>query len=312
MEKKSNIQLSPAYLELITKLWDKNGPKSFSPYNFMGIVDKMNPLFKRSQAGDSKGFIIFILEQLNKELKITNGNNNIDIPLNQYDRLNSHNYFFNDFNKDSSILSQNFFGFNETTTECLYCKNISINQGTPTPIYYSYGLFNCLIFLLEEVKNMKNNYYQMSQNNVVTIYECFIYNQKTDLFTRYNRNYCNICKQLADSKYTSRIFMSSNILILILNKGKNNIYNVKLDFTEKIDIIQYAIQKEKPQLIYDLYAVISHFEESGLNAHFVASCISLIDNRWYSYNDAFVNPIKNLQKEVIDFSIPYILFYQKV
>ena len=90
--------------------------------------------------------------------------------------------------------------------------------------------------------------------------------------------------------------MSSNILILILNKGKNNIYNVKLDFTEKIDIIQYVIQKEKPQLIYDLYAVISHFGESGPNAHFVASCISSIDNRWYSYNDAFVNPIKNLQK----------------
>ena len=147
MEKKSNTQLSRVYLELITKLWDKNGPKSFSPYNFMGIVDKMNPLIKRSQSGDSKGFIIFILEQLNKELKITNGNNNIDIPLNQYDRLNSHNYFFNDFNKDNSILSQNFFGFNETTTECLYFKNISINQGTPTLICYSYGLFNCLIFL---------------------------------------------------------------------------------------------------------------------------------------------------------------------
>jgi ubiquitin C-terminal hydrolase len=178
LEKKSNTQLSPAYLELITKLWDKNGPKSFSPYNFMGIVDKMNPLFKRSQTGDSKGYIIFILVQLNKELKITNNNNNIDIPLNQYDHLSSHNYFFNDFNKDSSILSQNFFGFNETTTECLYCKNISINQGTPTPICYSYGLFNCLIFLLEEVKNMKNNYYQMPQNNFVTIYECFIYNQK--------------------------------------------------------------------------------------------------------------------------------------
>ena len=147
MEKKSNTQLSRVYLELITKLWDKNGPKSFSRYNFMGIVDKMNPLIKRSQSGDSKGFIIFFLEQLNKELKITNGNNNIDIPLNQYDRLSSHNNFFNDFNKDSSILSQNFFGFNETTTECLYFNNISINQGTPTPICYSYGLFNCLIFL---------------------------------------------------------------------------------------------------------------------------------------------------------------------
>ena len=34
--------------------------------------------------------------------------------------------------------------------------------------------------------------------------------------------------------------------------------------------------------------------------------------KWYRYNDTFVNPITDLQKEVIDFSIPYILFYQKV
>ena len=312
LEKKSDTQLSPAYLELITKLWDKNGPKSFSPYNFMGTVEKMNPLFKKGQAGDSKDFIIFILEQLHKELKITNYNNNNNMPLNQYDKQSSQNYFFNDFNKESSVISQNFFGFNETTTECLYCKNVSFSQGTSTPICYNYGLFNCLIFPLEEVKNMKNNYYQTPQNNVVTIYECFIYNQKTDLFTGDNRNYCNICKQLADSNYTSRIFMGPNILILILNRGRNNIYDVKLDFTEKIDITQYVIQKDRPQLIYDLYAVISHIGESGPNAHFVASCKSPIDNKWYRYNDAFVNPIKDLQKEVIDFSIPYILFYQKV
>ena len=234
------------------------------------------------------------------------------MPLNQYDKQSAQNYFFNDFNKEGSVLSENFFGFNETTTECLYCKNVSFSQGTSTPICYNYGLFNCLIFPLEEVKNMKNNYYQTPQNNVVTIYECFIYNQKTDLFTGDNRNYCNICKQLADSNYTSRIFMGPNILILILNRGRNNIYDVKLDFTEKIDITQYVIQKDRPQLIYDLYAVISHIGESGPNAHFVASCKSPIDNKWYRYNDAFVNPIKDLQKEVIDFSIPYILFYQKV
>ena len=312
LKNKSETQLSPAYLELITKLWEKNGTKSFSPNNFMGIVEKMNPLFKKGQAGDSKDFIIFILEQLHKELKKTNYNNNINVPLNQYDRQSAQNYFFNDFNKEGSILSENFFGFNETTNECLYCKNISFNQGISAPICYNYGLFNCLIFPLEEVKNMKNNYYQMPKNNVVTIYECFIYNQKTDLFSGDNKNYCNICKQLADSNYTSRIFKSPNILILILNRGRNNIYNVKLNFTEKIDITPYVLQKDRPQLIYDLYAVISHIGESGPNAHFVASCKSPIDNKWYRYNDAFVNPITDLQKEVIDFSIPYILFYQKV
>ena len=62
------IQLSPVYLELIQRLWDKNGPKSFSPNKFMNTVEKMNPLFKKGQASDPKDFIIFILKQLHAEL----------------------------------------------------------------------------------------------------------------------------------------------------------------------------------------------------------------------------------------------------
>ena len=35
-----------------------------------------------------------------------------------------------------------------------------------------------------------------SQNNCVTLYDCFMYNQKTDCITWENKNYCNMCKQL--------------------------------------------------------------------------------------------------------------------
>jgi len=314
LEKKSDIQLCPAFLELIKNLWDKNGPKSFSPNNFMNTVEKMNPLFKKGQAGDSKDFIIFILEQIHKELKKPTNYKDINPnqPLNQYDKNNAFNYFFNDFKKECSIVSDLFFGFNETTNECLFCKNNFNSQGQNSPICYNYGIFNCIIFPLEEVKNMKNNYCQTFQNNVVTIYECFLYNQKNDVFTGDNRNYCNICKQLWDSNYCSKIFVSPNVLILILNRGRDNIYNVKLDFSERIDITLYVLQKDKSQLIYDLYGVISHIGESGPNAHFVASCKSPVNNKWYRFNDSFVNPIKDLQKEVIDFGTPYILFYQKL
>ena len=314
LEKKSDIQLCPAFLELIKNLWDRNGPKSFSPNNFMNTVEKMNPLFRKGQAGDSKDFIIFILEQLHKELKKPTNCKDINqnLPLNQYDKNNSFNYFFNDFKKECSVISDLFFGFTETTNECLYCKNNFNSQGQNNPICYNYGIFNCLIFPLEEVKNMKNNFYQTYQNNIVTIYDCFLYNQKTDVFTGDNRNYCNICRQLWDSNYTSRIFVSPNVLIIILNRGKNNIYNVKLDFSEKIDITPYVLEKDKSQLNYELYGVISHIGESGPNAHFVASCKSPIDDKWYRFNDALVNPITNLQKEVIDFGTPYILFYKKL
>ena len=310
LKKKSDTQLYPKYLELIIKLWEKDGPKSFSPYSFINTIEKMNPLFKQRQAGDSKDFIIFILEQLHKELKKPTSfkDNNQNQSLNQYNRQNAQNYIFSDFKKEGSIISDHFFGFTETINECLYCKQNYVSKGCPASICYNYELFNCLIFPLEKVKTMKNNNNQMNSNNIIiTIYECFKYNQNTKLFT-----YCNICKHNGYSNYTSKIFVSPNILILILDRERGNVFNVKLDFYEIIDITQFVLIKDKPQLIYDLYGVISYIGESGPNAQFVASCKSPIDNKWYRYNDAFVNPINDLKEEVIDFATPYILFYQKV
>ena len=100
-------------------------------------------------------------------------------------------------------------------------------------------------------------------------------------------------------------------LIIILNRGKNNIYNIKLEFYERIDISQFVLQREKPQIIYDLYGVITHIGKSGPSAHFIASCKSPVDNKWYRYNDSIVSLITNVQKDIIDFGTPYILFYKK-
>ena len=60
---KNDYQLSPAYFELIEKLWKIDGEKSFFHNTFMNINNNLNPLFKTGQAGDAKDFIIFVLEQ---------------------------------------------------------------------------------------------------------------------------------------------------------------------------------------------------------------------------------------------------------
>ena len=350
------IQLSPKYLELIEELWSLNGKKSYSPYNFRNTVEMMNPLFQEGKPGDSKDFIIFILEQLHKELKkpvkqnIYN-NSEINQPLNQYDKTNAFNHFFEEFLKETSVISDIFFGISETRNECQNCKAIYNRQGKEGPICYNYQIFNCLIFPLEEVKKMKyqnynyqtpmnnyqtpmNNYqtpmnnfqtpmnnfqtpmnnYQTPMDNKVNIYECFEYYQRRELFSGQNQNYCNKCQKLNDSLYTTKIYVSPNVLILILNRGKGNIYDVKLIFNEIINISNYAILKDSPNLIYSLYGVITHIGQSGPSAHFIASCKSPVDQKWYRYNDAIISPISNdnIQKEIIDFGTPYILFYQKV
>ena len=274
-------------------------------------------VFKKGEAGDVKDFIIFILEQFHKELKksVKKNSNQPNIPLNQYDKENCFNHFIEDFKENCSIISDLFFGFNEINTICLNCKKNFNSKGLNNPICYNYGIFNCLIFPLEEVINMKmqqmqNNFIQMNINSV-NLMECFFYNQKTDYFTGQNQNYCNLCKQLSDAIYFNKIFSSPKYLILIMKREKNNVFKIKLDFSEMLDLTQFVIQKDKPQIIYNLYGVITHIGESGPNAHFVASCKSPIDSKWYRYNDSIVSRIKDIKKEIIDFGTPYILFYQK-
>ena len=316
----NEYQLSPAYFELIENLWNDEGESYYAPYNFMNRINDMNPLFKKGEAGDAKDFIIYILEQMHKELKKPLNLNNVNqnLPINQYDQNITLMNFFNEFSKETSILSDLFFGFNETTNICSNCKFIYNSQNKPNPICYNYGIFNLLIFPLEEIKKYKNNmnlmnlqsFYQGPTNNV-SMDDCFIYNEKTDFFTGDNKNYCNLCKQLCDSQYTSKIYVSPNILILILNRGKGNMYKVNLDFTMKLDITNYVILKENTRIIYNLYGVITHLGESGPNAHFVASCKSPVDNKWYRYNDAQVSPIQDFKRDVYNFGVPYILFYEK-
>ena len=59
-----------------------------------------------------------------------------------------------------------------------------------------------------------------------------------------------------------------------MNRGKGNIFDVKLDFSEIIDITQFIVQKDIPKIKYNLYGVITHIGQSGPSAHFVASCKS--------------------------------------
>ena len=317
---KNNNALSPSYLELINNLWSKKSKQPYSPYEFRRIVEEMNPLFKLGQAGDSKDFIIFVLERMHNELKKPNNKNKVPSEdLNQYDQINAFNHFISEFQKKKSIISNIFFGIVETTNICQNCKNNHLSQGLNIPICYNYQSFNCLIFPLEEIRKMKvNNMNKMNMNysqniniNTVDIYDCFNFYEKIDYFTGVNQNYCNLCNRKADSTYKCKIYLSPDVLFFILNRGKDNIYNVKIDFIEKIDLSQYVIKKEGNQLIFELYGVITLLGQSGPSAHFVASCKSPVDQKWYRYNDDLVSPISDFQNEVIDFGTPYILFYKK-
>ena len=102
------------------------------------------------------------------------------------------------------------------------------------------------------------------------------------------------------------------ILILLLNRGKGIEFNVKINFVDNLDLSQY-IEYANMGSKYKLIGVITHMGESGMGGHFIAYCLDPITKQiWHVYNDAIVNEVHDFQKEVINYAMPYLLFYQKI
>ena len=178
----NSIQLNQLYIELLEKLWNINGLKSFSPDNFKDNIAKMNPIFTNSQNGSSKDFIIFFLAQIHKELAKPNISNNCNYnlkdkqhPFNQYNKNIILEKFVNGFNQECSIISDYFFGFTETSIECLNCNN---NYN------FNYGIFNCIIFKLEEINNRKkiDNLQYNNLNNHISLNDYFFYKKEISAY----------------------------------------------------------------------------------------------------------------------------------
>ena len=311
-------QFSKEFYEVLKRLWIKqynNNKNNYSPNKLKEIIGQMENLFQGIAANDSKDLVNFILQQLHSELNLNNGNNinNIDYnKINQTDEKGMLNYFLNDFKKNNhSIISDIFFGITETKTECLNCKRINLMSGNNIQKYvYNFQIINFIIFPLEEIRKYANMF-KYYNTNEVNLYDCFNYYQKIETMQGENQMWCNYCGQNSPSNYCTRIYSSPEYLILILNRGKGNIYNVKLNFGEVIDIGKYVTVKKGPHLIYHLYAVVTHHGPSSMAGHFIAFCKSPFDNKWYQYNDSIVTLVGDSFKQVSEVGCHYILFYER-
>ena len=347
-----SLQLSPSYLDLINNLWKKK-QKWYPPTEFRKRLADMNSLFKEGTPNDAKDLLTYILMQLHDELNLydaknsNNNNFNGDENVSQYNEAQVlQNFVKSFFGTNKSVLSDHFFGIQESKFLCLGCAKRF--QGFNPPFKYNFQTFNFLIFPLEEIRifksknnmmnnmqminNMNLNQFNMNNmnpfggnniiinniilpnnnNNSVTIYDCFNYFQKEEIFQGDNAMWCNDCNGLIPCKNNTIIYTGPNILIIILNRGVGIQFKVKLEFYESINLDNYIAKKDRINMIYDLYGVVTHLGESGASGHFVAACKSPCkDNRWYRFNDAIVTPINNIQSDIINFGMPYILFYKK-
>ena len=302
-----NKRLSNEFSIVIKNLWNKKRKgKAYAPYKFKETISQMNSLFEGVQANDSKDLINFLLEQMHEELNVKNNNeeNNYSITVNmQIDQNKLYEYFLQNYkNNYNSIISDSFYGFTQTEVICQNCRKVK----------YNYDIFSFIEFPLEQVniyfgKTLYQVNYQMQQPDI-DIKECFTFHQKGELMTKDNAMYCDICNVTCDSFYVSKIYKPSKYLILILNRGKGNIYQCNVKFPEILDLKNFIINKNCSTM-YDLYAVICHFGPSSMGGHFIAYCRNALNDKWYCYNDSTVTLCQ--EKNYLN-GVPYILFYQEI
>ena len=292
------------YIQVLIGLFcNESNARSYCPEEFKKVIGEYNPLFRGQKANDSKDLIIFLLEIINNELvKINKKKHNIIENGNEiYRNIDSSNenmilnIFLNNYKKSHcSIIGDNFCGIQKTFFNCQNCNGKAIN----------FNIFNLLIFSLEAT----SNYFNLSNNNtikpVINFDNCFQFLSKEESF---QNTYCQKCGQTCNSIYKESLYTMPNYLIIILNRGKGNIFNCHVEIPE-IFAPSIYVEKDKDNK-FELIGIVSHFGESGMGGHFIAFCKHSIDGKWRIYNDSTVTECQNdyLQK-----GTPYILFYKKV
>ena len=284
------------------------------PKLFKEIIGKLNPLFEGNHAADAKDLIFFIIETLHKELLPPSNNNNENNEIdflqqeqNAKDENKMLNEFIKEFKLNKTTISDIFYGINRSIMKCNNCLTKK----------YSFQTFNLLIFPLKKVKEYKMR--QIGRGNLdLNLYDAFYCEQEEERLEGENMIYCNVCRQLSPGVHQQQIYGMPNILIIILNRGKNNQdFNEEFRFDEILDFTNknLAVNNGSIQKFY-LCGIITHLGESGAGGHFIAYCRNSINDYFTCYNDAAVSQASvadamatKISTRDIEKKTPYILLY---
>ena len=321
-----NVQKQPLTFAYSSLLFEFKIPnqKYIKPETFKKTLGALNPLFQGNQASDAKDFIFFVIEALHQELKPPdnpmNNFNQIDFfkqEIESRNQLLTLNKFLIEFKNNSSIISKTFYGITRSIMKCEGCKNEK----------YSFQTFNILNFILKKVREDKNQQLggYLPDDYAINLFDAFESENKREDLTGENMIYCNTCKALKNGWVQQNIYQLPKIMIIILNRGKNNKdfrKNFKIDEILNFNNPNFPnniicnVNNQKIYTQYFLCGIIKHLGESGANGHFISYYRNHSNQKFYCYNDASVSEvsIEDATKTVISDReendvIPYILFY---
>ena len=246
-----------------------------------------------------------------KEMQINIFRKNSKRPENNFAN-NAENLYFGNYhsNKKNYIFNNNNFINNYNNNNLLNQKNDFFNMRNSN----NNNQFNLLGSGGGGPYDNYLNENKTKQKEVpkITLDQCFESYLQPENMTGDNKQFCNKCGTLSDSVYSTYIYSSPNILILILNYGKGILFECDVQFDEYINISKYINSKpDKVPTRYRLLGAIVHIGPSNMGGHFISYCRSIENkDKWFELNDAMVS--ESSFSEIKKRGIPYVLFYENV
>ena len=225
--------------------------------------------------------------------------------MNTQNELEMFKDFLNDYNCSSTIISNIFNGIKRLIVRCNGCNVTK----------YSFQSFNLLIFSLKKVKVYKVRQFHNPNYNL-NLYDAFLCEQEEEKLEGDNMIYCKNCKKLIPCTHKKEIYSMPQILIIVLDRGKNNKYfNGEFIFDEILDFsnINIILNQNSYKRFY-LCGIIKL-----LGGNYIAYCRNNFNDNFICYNDASVSQVSVIDAMTTKISMnenerktPYILFYHYI
>ena len=302
--------LSDAFRDLIDKLFpnglriidnNENRKDIFKTENsnkFSNMIYQIEPNYNTSK----KLLIQVIIMRLHKELnKVENSREQ-----NKTTEQMSKEFAFNDFKQNfqeqhQSVISDIFFGSYYIQSLCSFCQNYFYNFQPYT--FGRYSLNQVYIYKNQTLNLGQNELYMNNVFNIninqINLFDCLYFDQQI----KFKFQKCKNCGNIVQFNYKNIIYSSPTILTFIFNNDLA-FDNISFFIAEKININIFVELKQN--INYNLIGMIFITFQN----HYIAYCKSPIDNHWYKYDDAIVEPQNNLNEILTTNGFPYMLFYQ--
>ena len=198
--------------------------------------------------------------------------------------LNNNMYMFGNMNYNMNMYSNNYNAFRNGL-------NNFNRLNAPTTI--------------NPISSMRLNNMNKEEKRKLSLNDCFKMNKNLEYLTGENQIFCNFCRKKSNAVTYDEIYKAPNVLIIILNREKDNLFECEVDFPMELNLNEHITNPSSPKN-YELIGVISHLGKSSMEGHFVAYC-KHFDESWYLFNDSIVS--QDPRKGVYN-GVPYILFYK--